>query len=100
MEAAWISEMLISYHNSIFRAKMEAAWTSETLISYHNISSGWRWRQHGPLKRWYPTTTLHGVTTQKTSTWNMTAMKASALAHHIHVSFATASGSVDGAQSF
>jgi len=21
--------------------------------------------QHGPLKRWYPTTTLHGVTTQK-----------------------------------
>jgi hypothetical protein len=26
-------------------------------------------RQHGPLKRWYPTTTLHGVTTPKTSTW-------------------------------
>jgi hypothetical protein len=25
----------------------------------------WRRRQHGPLKRWYPTTTLHGVTTQK-----------------------------------
>jgi hypothetical protein len=25
--------------------------------------------QSGPLKRWYPTTTLHGVTTQKTSTW-------------------------------
>jgi len=22
---------------------------------------------HGALKRWYPTTTLHGVTTQKTS---------------------------------
>jgi hypothetical protein len=21
--------------------------------------------QHGPLKRWYPTTKLHGVTTQK-----------------------------------
>jgi len=21
--------------------------------------------QHGPLKRWYPTTTLHGVTTRK-----------------------------------
>jgi hypothetical protein len=30
----------------------------------------WRWRQHGPLKCWYPTTTLHGITTQKTlSTW-------------------------------
>jgi hypothetical protein len=27
------------------------------------------WMQHGPLKRWYPTTTLHDVTTQKTSTW-------------------------------
>jgi len=25
--------------------------------------------QHGPLKRWYPTTTLHSVTTQQTSTW-------------------------------
>jgi len=26
------------------------------------------WRQHEPLKRRYPTTTLHGLTTQKTST--------------------------------
>jgi hypothetical protein len=25
-----------------------------------------RWRQNGPLKRWYPTITLHGVRTQKT----------------------------------
>jgi len=22
-----------------------------------------RWGEHGPLKLWYPTTTLHGVTT-------------------------------------
>jgi len=29
----------------------------------------WRWRQHGPPKLWYPTTTLHGVTTQKTWNW-------------------------------
>jgi len=29
----------------------------------------WRWRQHGRLQRWYPTTPLHGITTQKTSTW-------------------------------
>jgi len=28
-----------------------------------------RWRQQGPPKRWYPTTTLHGITTQKTMTW-------------------------------
>jgi hypothetical protein len=25
--------------------------------------------QHTPLKRWCPTTTLHGITTEKTSTW-------------------------------
>jgi hypothetical protein len=37
----------------------------------------WRWRQHGPLKCWYPTTTLHSVTTQKIETLNITAVKAS-----------------------
>jgi hypothetical protein len=30
----------------------------------------WRWRQRGPPKHWYPTTTLHGVTTQKNSTFH------------------------------
>jgi len=25
--------------------------------------------EHGPPKRWYPTIKLHGVSTQKTSTW-------------------------------
>jgi hypothetical protein len=42
-------------------------------------SSPWRWRQYRPLKHWYPTTTLHSITTQKTSTWNITAVKASKL---------------------
>jgi len=28
----------------------------------------WRWRQHGPPKHWYPTTTLQAVTIQ--NTWN------------------------------
>jgi hypothetical protein len=27
------------------------------------------WKQHVPLKSWYPTTTLHAVTTYKASTW-------------------------------
>jgi hypothetical protein len=30
--------------------------------------ASWGWRQHGPPKCWYPTTTLHGVTTHRTST--------------------------------
>jgi len=43
------------------------------------VTSSWRWRQHGLLKQWYPTTTQHGITTQKTSTWIFTAVKASNL---------------------
>jgi hypothetical protein len=31
------------------------------------LSSPERWMQHGPLKRWYPTIALQGVTTQKNS---------------------------------
>jgi len=50
--------------------EMVVAWSSETLVSYittwRHIS---RWRQHGAPKLWYPTTALHGVRTQKTSTW-------------------------------
>jgi len=29
-----------------------------------------RW-QHGPLTSWYPTTTSHGITIQKSSIWNL-----------------------------
>jgi len=32
-------------------------------------SSPWRRRQHGLSERWYPTTSLHSVTIQKTVTW-------------------------------
>jgi hypothetical protein len=71
--------------------KMEAAKSSETLVSYlistrcHNpedgdskvlrnvgvlrhyytVSPPWRWRQQSSPKLWYPTTSLHGVTTLK-----------------------------------
>jgi len=31
----------------------------------HQSTSPRRGRQYGPLKRWYPTTTLHDVTTQE-----------------------------------
>jgi hypothetical protein len=31
-------------------------------------SSGWRWRQHGPLKYQYPITSVHGAIVQKTMT--------------------------------
>jgi hypothetical protein len=47
-------------------------------------TSPWRWRQQGPPELWYPTTTLHIVTTQKISTWNITAVKASKLAPWIY----------------
>jgi hypothetical protein len=35
------------------------------------VTSPWRWRQQGPPKHWYPTTSLHGVTVQKKSTLNL-----------------------------
>jgi len=40
----------------------------------------WRWKQLGPLKHWYPTTTRHNVTVQKNSTWIFTATKTPKLA--------------------
>jgi len=30
-------------------------------------SSGWRWKQHGPPKRWYPATILHGAAKKTTN---------------------------------
>jgi hypothetical protein len=39
-------------------------WEFGTLPLHYTASQPRRWRQHGPLKCWYPATTLHGVTTQ------------------------------------
>jgi len=47
--------------------KMEAAWSSEMLVLYHTPIPK-KWRQHGPLKCWYLSATLHGIITQKTIT--------------------------------
>jgi hypothetical protein len=40
-------------------------WNFGILPQHYTASQRRRWRHHGPLKLWYPTTTLHGVTTQK-----------------------------------
>jgi len=34
-----------------------------------HFTSPWKWWQHGPPKRLYPSTSLHGATTQKATTW-------------------------------
>jgi hypothetical protein len=64
-----------------FKFRVDVFWA---VMSYcvvegyqHLGGPGWRWRQHGHLKRWYPTT--HGITTQNTSTWNITTLQASKL---------------------
>jgi len=36
-----------------------------------DCASRWRWRHHGSLKPWCPTTALHGITTQRTLTWKI-----------------------------
>jgi hypothetical protein len=50
-------------------------WNVGILPQLYTASQPRRWGQYVPLKRWYPTTALHGVTTQKTSTWDFTAVK-------------------------
>jgi len=37
------------------------------VVGYQRFGETWRWRQHSSPKRWYPTTTLHGATTQRTT---------------------------------
>jgi hypothetical protein len=70
MEAALTSETSVSYHNTIWRHNPEYGgsmdlWNVGILPQHYMASKPRRWRQHGPLKRRYPTTTLYSVTTQK-----------------------------------
>jgi len=47
---------------------------SSCLYGLTNYMEQRSWRQHGPPKRRYSTTTRHGVTTQKTVTWIFTKL--------------------------
>jgi len=57
--------------DTVVKIQTEVFW----IVMLHSVVVGYqcfRWRekrQHSPPKHWYPTTTLHGITTQKTWTW-------------------------------
>jgi len=77
----WTSEKLISYYNITWDHKPEDGGSTDfrnigILPQHYKRSQLRSWRQHGPLKRCYPTITLHSVTTQKTSTCFFTSVKA------------------------
>jgi hypothetical protein len=63
--------------------------TPPTCCSYIQVhlpascTSFCRWKQQDPPKHWYPTTTLHRITTQKISNWIFTTVKTSNLASRV-----------------
>jgi hypothetical protein len=70
--------LTIRHLQACFKLRSSGSWRrvvlwQDTIVSEVHAASifrvNCRWRQQGALERWYPTTTPHGVTTQKTSTW-------------------------------
>jgi hypothetical protein len=98
VDVPWTSESRVHYHTTTRRHDPKDhlqgeggggmnLWNVGILPQHYTASqprrpsSGWRWTFHGPLKRWYPITKLHGVTTQKILTLNITAVKVSKLTY-------------------
>jgi len=65
----------VELHFSVRSLKFSRRWRFKVEFPVSEVLAGLifrvelRWRQDGPLKRWYPTTRLHSATTQKT--WSL-----------------------------
>jgi hypothetical protein len=57
--------MILSLHSNL---SVNGVRCAVNFIFLYKFPSPWRWKQHGPLKRWYTATTLYDVTTQKMET--------------------------------
>jgi hypothetical protein len=80
------------WHGNITNVQVEVFWIvtpCTVAVGYQGFGGPyWRRKDQGPPKRWYLTVTLHGVTTQKTSTsLFFSAVKTATLA--IQTSFKT-----------
>jgi hypothetical protein len=64
-----INNMATAYTvNFYFGLKKTNHCSQEIMINGIHAATSFIWRQKVPLKHWYPTTSLHGITTQKTMT--------------------------------
>jgi len=61
----WFSSVVKRYKKMLFIWDLRFSWWWSFMLG------AWRWKQQGPLKCWYHTLTLHGITTQKILTWKL-----------------------------